>query len=123
MTKRRGSWAIAAASLAMLFISASPALGDLNEDGDLEIVVPSLDQHLYVWDGSGNPMPGFPKKLRDPAIPGAEIITTAALGDVSGDGKVDIVTPTQEFDDNPSAPETPGGGATIIVRLPAAGAA
>jgi hypothetical protein len=91
--------------------AASPTLGDLNEDGDLEIVVPSLDQHLYVWDGNGNPMPGFPKKLRDPSIPGAEIITTAAIGDVSGDGKPDIVTPTQEFDDNPSAPATPGGGA------------
>jgi hypothetical protein len=89
--------------------TASPTLGDLNEDGDLEIVVPALDQHVYVWDGNGNPMPGFPKKLRDPAIPGAEILTTAALGDVSGDGKLDIVTPTQEFDDNPSAPQTPGG--------------
>ena len=52
-------------------------------------------------------MPGFPKKLRDPAIPGAEIITTAALGDITGDGKLDIVTPTQEFDDNPSAPADP----------------
>jgi hypothetical protein len=91
--------------------TASPALGDLNGDGDLEIVVPALDQHVYVWDGEGNPMPGFPTKLRDPAIPGAEILTTAALGDVDGDGDLDIVTPTQEFDDNPSAPETPGGGA------------
>ena len=36
-----------------------------------------------------------------------EILTTAALGDVNGDGEIDIVTPTQEFDDNPSAPETP----------------
>ena len=91
--------------------TASPALGDLNEDGELEIVVPALDQHVYVWDGDGNPMPGFPKQLRDPAIPGAEILTTAALGDVNGDGKLDIVTPTQEFDDNPSAPQTPGTGA------------
>jgi Subtilase family/FG-GAP-like repeat len=91
--------------------SASPALGDLNEDGNPDIVIPSLDQHLYAWDGDGNPLPGFPKKLQSAGIPGAEIITTAALGDVSGDGKIDIVTPTQEFDDNPSAPETPGGGA------------
>ena len=87
--------------------SASPTLGDLNDDGDLEIVIPSLDQHVYAWDGSGNPLPGFPKKLQSSGIPGAEIITTAALGDVTGDGKIDIVTPTQEFDDNPSAPADP----------------
>ena len=90
--------------------SASPTLGDLNQDGDLEIVIPSLDQHVYAWDGSGTPLAGFPKKLQSSGIPGAEIITTAALGDISGDGQLDIVTPTQEFDDNPSAPQTPGGG-------------
>jgi len=92
-------------------ISASAALGDLDDDGRLDIVVPSLDQHVYAWDGDGNALPGFPKKLDSPGIPGAEIITTAALGDVTGDGEIDIVTPTQEFDDNPSAPQTPGGGA------------
>ncbi len=91
--------------------TASPALGDLDDDGRLDIVVPSLDQHVYAWDGDGNALPGFPKKLQSSGIPGAEIITTAALGDITGDGEIDIVTPTQEFDDNPSAPATPGGGA------------
>jgi hypothetical protein len=90
--------------------SASAALGDLDDDGRLDIVIPALDQHVYAWDGDGDALPGFPKKLQSPGIPGAEIITTAALGDVSGDGEIDIVTPTQEFDDNPSAPQTPGGG-------------
>ena len=50
--------------------TASPALGDLNEDGDLEIVVPALDQHVYVWDGNGNPMPGLPEEAAAiPAFP------------------------------------------------------
>jgi Subtilase family/FG-GAP-like repeat len=93
--------------------TASPVLGDLNDDGRLDIVIAGLDAHIYAWNGSGNPLPGFPKLLRDgdPSVPGAEIITTPALGDITGDGKPDIVSPTQEFDDNPSAPQTPGQGA------------
>jgi hypothetical protein len=44
-------------------------------------------------------------KLRDPSLPGAEIITPPAVGDITGDGKPEIVTPTQEFDDNAQPPE------------------
>jgi Subtilase family/FG-GAP-like repeat len=91
--------------------TASPVLSDLNSDGRLDIVTAGLDEHVYAWDGNGNALPGFPRLLRDPAIPGAEIITTPAVGDITGDGKPDIVTPTQEFDDNPSAPQTPPEGA------------
>jgi hypothetical protein len=77
----------------------------------LEIVAAGLDQHVYAWDGDGDLLPGFPKKLRDPSLDGAEIITTPAVGDITGDGTPDIVTPTQEFDDNPGAPPTnPSGG-------------
>jgi hypothetical protein len=95
--------------------SGSPVLGDLVPEASgqprkLEIVATSLDEHVYAWDGSGNTLPGFPKKLHDPSIDGAEIITTAALGDITGDGSPDIVSPTQEFDDNPGAPPTSGGG-------------
>jgi Subtilase family/FG-GAP-like repeat len=90
--------------------TASPVLADLNGDGRLDIVAAALDAHVYVWDGNGNTMPGFPKLLRDPTVPGAEIITTPAVGDITGDGRPDIVTPTQEFDANPSAPQTPGAG-------------
>jgi hypothetical protein len=93
--------------------TASPVLSDLNGDANLDIVIAGLDQHVYAWDGSGNALPGFPKLLKDgnPSVAGAEIITTPALGDITGDGRPDIVSPTQEFDANPSAPQTPGGGA------------
>jgi hypothetical protein len=91
--------------------TASPVLGDLNDDGVLDVLAAALDQHLYAWEGDGSQLSGYPKKLTDPAIPGAEILTTPALGDITGDGEPDIVSPTQEFDDNPSAPPTPGGGA------------
>jgi hypothetical protein len=108
--------------------SASPVLGDLvaeaaGQERKLEIVIPALDQHVYAWDGSGNALPGFPKLLREPGstIPGAEIITTAALGDITGDGSPDIVTPTQEFDDSPSGPNPPpigvGGFSDILTQV------
>jgi hypothetical protein len=92
--------------------SASPVLNDLNGDGTLEIVIPALDQHLYAWDGSGQPVSGFPKLLKDgdPSIPGAEIINTAAVGNIAGDSKPEIASPTSEFDDNPSATPTPAEG-------------
>ena len=88
---------------------ASPALADLQGDGALEIVIGALDQHVYAWDGEGAALTGFPVKLRDPTLPGAEIITTPAVGDITGDGRPEIVTPTAEFDDNPSAPGAPSG--------------
>jgi uncharacterized repeat protein (TIGR01451 family) len=102
--------------------SAAPTLGDMNGDGRLDIVIPALDQHVYGWDGEGNPLPGFPTLLKsaeiecednfDNIVPldGAEIINTAALGNIAGDAKPEVVTPTAEFDPNPAAPPTPGGG-------------
>jgi Subtilase family len=88
---------------------ASPTLGDLVGDSDLEIVVPALDQHVYAWDGQGDPLPGFPRKLDDPTLAGAEIINTAAVGNIAGDSRPEIVVPTAEFDPDPTAPGAPSG--------------
>ena len=47
----------------------SPALADLDGDGRLDVVAGSLDQHVYAWDGAGNPLPGFPAKLASDGLP------------------------------------------------------
>ncbi len=99
--------------------SASPTLSDLNGDGKLDITIPGLDQHLYAWDGRGKPLPGFPVKLQEPGtdtskVPGAESINTAAVGDIDGDGKPDIVAPTNEVDGS-SQPADPSAGFGGIV--------
>ena len=88
---------------------ASPVLADLSGDAALEIVATALDQHVYAWDGRGRPLPGFPRKLKDGDLDGAEIITTPAVGDLAGDRRPELVTPTAELDDNAQAPGQPSG--------------
>jgi hypothetical protein len=84
---------------------AAPVLADLVGGPALEIVATAMDQHVYAFDGAGAAVPGWPVKLRDPSLPGAEIITAPAVGDITGDGRPELVTPTQEFDDAAQAPE------------------
>ena len=91
--------------------SGSPVLADLDGNGRLDIVQSALDDHLYAWHGDGTPVSGFPVHLRvgscASGIPFAESINTPAVGDITGDGKPEIVIPTNEVDDNPAAPGAP----------------
>ena len=48
-------------------IIASPAVADLNGDGKNDIVISSWAGTIYVIDSSGQPLPGWPKRL--PLIP------------------------------------------------------
>ena len=48
-------------------IVSSPAVGDLDGDGQLEIVVAALDRHVYAWHADGRPVAGFPVLVVDPA--------------------------------------------------------
>jgi hypothetical protein len=70
-------------------------------DQPFDIVVPSLDGHLYAFDGSGNAVPGYPVQLVDPGQEAgkqmiAESINEPAVGDLNGDGVDDVVVATNE---------------------------
>jgi Subtilase family/FG-GAP-like repeat len=81
-------------------IFAAPALGDIDGDGVLDIVVAAMDQHVYVWKGTGTLVPGWPVLARDlgEAEPeGARIISSPALGDLDGDHSLDVVVGTNEI--------------------------
>src|SRR5207247_6971424 len=50
--------------------AASPAVGHLQgQNKPMDIVVPSLDGHLYAFDDAGNQLPGYPVRLVDPGQP------------------------------------------------------
>jgi hypothetical protein len=76
---------------------SSPALADLDEDGKLEIVI-GADTHaegppintpdggaLHVFRLNGSELPGFPRYVNQ------TIMSSPAIGDIDGDGHLDIV--------------------------------
>lgn len=112
-------------------IMGSAALGDLDGDGILEIVVAAMDRHVYAWHADSRPVEGFPVLVVDPhevaavdpdthqvtfrrsarALIGGELIATPALGDLDGDGRPEIVIGGQEeYDEALSAGVFPGLG-------------
>lgn len=73
-------------------IKSSPALGDIDGDGDLEIVVGSGDfsgyvngRQVYAWHGDGTVVAGWPRPTAD------FILSSPALADLDNDGILDVV--------------------------------
>jgi len=103
--------------------SSMPSAGDLDTAAPgLELVVGSMDGHVYAWHADGTPVPGWPVLLRDPAkvasidpvnhkasfvddahvLFGRQVLTTPTLGDVDGDGQLEVaVNVDEEYADPP----------------------
>jgi len=99
-------------------ISAGPVLGNLDgsADGSLEILVGGFDRHLYAWHADGSPVNGWPVLLKDPAKVasvdpesdevtlvedsgariGTKILVPPSLGDLDGDGALEVVAVVNE---------------------------
>jgi hypothetical protein len=105
----------------------SPVLADLDGNGgNLEVIAANMDRHVYAWHADGSAVDGFPVLAIDrskitaidsqthaPTFAGGigsdwnqgAIIDTPAVGDLTGDGKPEIVIGTNEEYD----PDQDGG--------------
>ena len=63
----------------------APAIADVSGDGKNEAIYGSAGYMLYAWDGEGNVAPGWPK------FTGHWLLGSPAVGDVTGDGYLDVV--------------------------------
>jgi hypothetical protein len=82
-------------------IVSSPAIGDIDGDGKPEIVVgtgiywPARAHRLYAFRCDGSPVTGWP------VATDGQVLTSAALADLDGDGVLDVVA--TDLNDGPSA--------------------
>ena len=89
---------------------SAPALGDLEGNGKLDILMSSFDGHVYAYRPDGTNVPGWPVKVTLPqsiadTVPAGKLITdpklmmTPAVGDVLGTGKDQVFLPGFQCND------------------------
>jgi hypothetical protein len=83
-------------------VFATPVAGDLDGDGDLEVVAGSWDTYVYAWNLDGSLVPGFPVWVYD------TVWSSPALADLDRDGRKEIVF-GGDMDAYPGAPYPAGG--------------
>jgi len=98
--------------------AGGPTLANLDGslDGSLEILAGAMDRHIYAWFADGTPVPGWPAMLRDPAKVasvdpvtnevtlvgnanaeiGTKITREPAVGDLDGDGRLEVLSVVNE---------------------------
>lgn len=69
-------------------IWSSAALGDIDNDGDLEIVVQGFDRRMHAWNHDGTYVTGWP--IQSPTITRGGW-STPALADIDEDGELEII--------------------------------
>jgi hypothetical protein len=101
------------------FIS-TPALGDLDKDGDLEIVAASFDQYIHVWHHDGTKMTNWPRWCYETQS------SSPALADIDKDGFLEIIIGVEAHlwypvwpagEEKPDTPTLDGGYVYVLDRF------
>jgi hypothetical protein len=71
-------------------VDPSPALADIDNDGDYEIFFGSLDNYLYGVNHNNEDLPGWPNLCGSGLIEG--IVSSPAIGDIDNDSILEVVT-------------------------------
>ncbi|HEX9242534.1 MAG TPA: FG-GAP-like repeat-containing protein [Anaeromyxobacter sp.] len=66
-------------------VTGAPAFADLDDDGEMDLVVASQDFGVYAVDGRGKALPGFPVRA------GYRIYEGPAIADLDNDRRLDVV--------------------------------
>ncbi|MBK9087597.1 MAG: VCBS repeat-containing protein [Holophagales bacterium] len=69
----------------LLVDRSSPAVGNLDDDADLEIVVGTVGKKVYAFNPNGTLVPGWPVTVT------GEVNSSPAIGDIDGDGFNEVV--------------------------------
>jgi outer membrane protein assembly factor BamB len=75
-------------------VISSPAIGDVDGDGELEVVIGTNVSRLFVFAGKANGSQAVVKYTHDA---GNFIESSPAIGDIDGDGKMEIVVGSHDF--------------------------
>ncbi len=74
---------------------STPAVGDLDGDGDLEIVIGGLDRRLHAWHHDGTILAGWP--IDRSRNYWRDTISTPALADIDRDGLPEVIIGTNDY--------------------------